>query len=102
MRHGFYVYYRIEATNKPAALIAVQQLFSVVLEHESIAGRLLKRADDAETWMEIYEGIRDPARFRARLDGAAISCGMFALAQDARRHVEHFEEVDLAPVHRPD
>lgn len=94
MRHGFYVYYRIEAANEAAALASVMQLFQEVGEHEGIQGRLLKRADDPMTWMEIYEEVVEPARFQSSLHEACLRCGLLQLIRGASRHVEHFQEAN--------
>jgi hypothetical protein len=49
----------------------------------------MKRADDPQTWMEIYEGVDDPGEFEASLRDAIERHDAQAYA-DGGRHVECF------------
>jgi hypothetical protein len=91
MAISYYIYYRVrpEETERARALVATVQLS--LQADTGIRGRLLRRGDDACTWMEIYESVADAVRFEAALDGLIAQSGLAAcLAPDARRHVERF------------
>jgi len=91
MPTSYYVYYRVlpEETDRARALVASVQLS--LQADTGIKGRLLRRGDDACTWMEIYESVADADRFEAVLDGLVAQYGLAAcLAPDSRRHVERF------------
>jgi hypothetical protein len=101
MRHSFYVYYKVEPENAQAARSAVHELFLILHKQENVRGRLLRRADDATTWMEIYEDVMDPQRFRSALDATVENCGLPRLTRDGVRHVEHFRECAEAEIITP-
>ena len=51
----------------------------------------MRRRDNPETWMEIYEDVGDFDAFEARLAAAAQAHGLTALLKEGeRRHVERF------------
>jgi hypothetical protein len=83
-----YVYYRVRR-DSGAARAAVTALFAEIETRTGVAGRLLVRADDAATWMEVYEPVARPAAFARMLAACARRHGVEALALDGR-HVEHF------------
>lgn len=92
MLHSFYVYYKIKAADEFAAREAIKRLFSDVKTQTGIAGRLLHRADEPETWMEIYEGITERTGFHDLLERACEQSGLLRLLEPAHRHIEHFQE----------
>jgi hypothetical protein len=60
-------------------------------QETGVAGRLMRRADDPTTWMEVYEAVSDAARFERSLDDAVAKFGLAGLlVGDGRRHVERF------------
>jgi hypothetical protein len=91
MSVSYYIYYRVrpEETGRARALVSTVQLS---LQAETgIKGRLLRRGDDAFTWMEIYESVVDAERFESALDGLIAHYDLAAcLAPNSRRHVERF------------
>jgi hypothetical protein len=56
-------------------------------------GRLLRKRDDAMTWMETYEGVQDPDAFERDLL-SAVRAAQFAavLEPGGDRHMECFLE----------
>jgi hypothetical protein len=90
VKRSYYVYYRIGAD--PARVRAVVGSMQAALaETTGVAGRLLRRVDDATTWMEVYEDVADPERFERELEAAVARFGVPALlAAGASRHVERF------------
>jgi hypothetical protein len=81
---NLYVYYRVRADQAAACRAAVAALQAQL----GVAPRLLRRADDPATWMEIYEDVDEA--FAARLEEAAVRLGLPACLADGRRHLERF------------
>ena len=79
MKLSYYVYYRVPAENAKRARAAVSALQRELSDLTGIAGRLLRRRDDETTWMEIYEGVADAARFEAELAELVKHHGLAAL-----------------------
>jgi hypothetical protein len=91
-----YVYYRIDPAQAPLAAERIDTLLSTMAPHCSAPPRRLSRCDEAETWMEIYEGIADLATFTATLHAAAhdFDCAAFIRGE---RHLECFSAPHPAP-----
>jgi hypothetical protein len=83
-----FVYYRVRRDGA-AVRAAVAALLADVEARTGVAGRLLARADDPATWMEVYEPIARPAHFVRALAACARRHGVEAFTRDGR-HVEHF------------
>ncbi|KMN79901.1 hypothetical protein VK98_15900 [Chromobacterium sp. LK11] len=89
MSHSLYCYFKTDAGD--AALLArLRTLQSALLTRTGVAGRLLRRRDDASTWMEVYEGISDADVFRRVWLEASAECGLAALS----RHEEWFQPLN--------
>ncbi len=87
----YYVYYRVARPDDAQTLDLVQQLITALASRTGVAGRLLVRADDPGTWMEVYESVSDPAAFEAALARLLENSGFDAiLASGSTRHVERF------------
>lgn len=84
----FYVWYRVAGDACEARAAVTAMMLDLAFEC-SVAGRLMKRADDPSTWMEIYESIDDPASFERAL-ARAVARHDAALFADGGRHVERF------------
>jgi hypothetical protein len=84
-----YVYYRV-GRDCAAARATVAALFADVERATGVAGRLLARADDPRTWMEVYEPVIQVGPFGRALAAAVRSHQAAALAEGGRRHVERF------------
>ena len=93
MRH-VYVYYRIDPIHADLAAQQVDALLQAMRPHCGSAPRLMKRCDDATTWMETYEGIAQLEAFLTALDETVDTLGLNALIP-AARHLECFD--DTAP-----
>jgi hypothetical protein len=87
---SYYVYYR--SGHPEREISAVVGEMQAALAHETgVAGRLMRRADDPATWMEVYEAVPDAADFEQRLAAAVARFAVDRLLDaDARRHVERF------------
>jgi hypothetical protein len=89
---NFYIYYRVVPTAQ--ALAAAGALLAHVERQSGINGRLMQRADDPATWMEVYEGVADLDGFRTALAAAEAASGIAGcLAPGARRVCERFVPV---------
>ena len=88
---NYYVYYRVALSETARARAVVDAVQSVLRRDTGIQGRLLRRNDDSNTWMEIYEGVAEPLKFEAELDRLLEQHGFDGcIAADARRHTERF------------
>jgi len=85
-----YVYYRTLADASEVKRV-VGELQRIIERDTGVRGRLMRRADDPSTWMEVYEDVGTGDAFE-RAAAAAVERSGFArlLAGDARRHVERF------------
>ncbi|MFC3531044.1 DUF4936 family protein [Vogesella facilis] len=90
MALSLYIYYRVDGNFLPAQQQA-NALLAEIQQKTGIAGRLLRRRDDAQTWMEIYEPIGDAAAFGAALQAAVARQPLLAALQ---RHEEWFQPLD--------
>jgi hypothetical protein len=79
MSSSYYIYYRVPPNNAERAHSAVGALQRELSEATGIGGRLLRRRDDDTTWMEIYEGVPESARFEAKLAELVERHGVLAL-----------------------
>lgn len=89
MSYSFYCYFKVDTDNAPL-LARLRALQAGVLARAGVAGRLLRRRDDAGTWMEVYEEIADAAAFRRIWQEVSAECGLAALS----RHEEWFQPLD--------
>ena len=80
---NYYVYYKVPAHQVDSLRPRVQALFAAIREQCGVQGRWMHRRDDPATYMEVYEDVRDPARFEALLAREGAALGL-------ERHVERF------------
>jgi hypothetical protein len=76
---SYYIYYRVPPGNAERARAAIGALQRELSEATGIGGRLLRRRDDETTWMEIYDGVSDGARFESKLAEMVARHGILAL-----------------------
>lgn len=90
-----YVYYRIAATlDCSAAAARVRRMQASLARRTGVHGRLLRRADDAGTWMECYENVPAwPAFATALAEEVAAHRLDELLDTSAARHLERFVEL---------
>ena len=55
---------------------AVQRLFALVERECGVRGRWMHRRDDPTTYMEVYEDVKDTARFEALLEREGAKLGI--------------------------
>lgn len=92
--YHYYVYYRIREDLSSADLSRAVLAMQAALHQETgIAGRLMQRASDDRTWMEIYEHVGNATAFDTALQREAESAGLEHLIEPgSARHIERFIE----------
>jgi hypothetical protein len=86
-----YVYYRVDPARAVAARETIAAVLASIEERAGVTGRLLQRQDEPTLWMEVYESVRDPARFEVML-ADLLDTHRFSqfLASGSARKIEHF------------
>ncbi|MGH8713243.1 MAG: DUF4936 family protein [Casimicrobiaceae bacterium] len=86
-----YVYYRIDPAHAATARRTIAAVLARLEERLGVAGRLLQRRDEPLLWMEVFENVRDPARFEKIL-GDLLDTHRFSqfLAPGSTRRTEQF------------
>ena len=80
---NYYVYYKIDSARLRQFWPLVQQIFLEIEKQTGIRGRWMRRRDDATTYMEVFEGVKDEAAFEAVLAREGARFGV-------QRKVERF------------
>jgi hypothetical protein len=92
MAYSYFIYYRVAPERAQASETRVLELFSHVKESTGIAGRLLKKRSEPLLWMEVYENVRDDAKFELELEQAAVQLELASYLQEgSTRRLECFE-----------
>ena len=85
---NYYVWYR-QSGDAGCARAAITAMMLDVALSTGVAGRLFERADDACTWMEVYEDVDDRRAFERRLARAVKEHAADQYVQ-GERHLECF------------
>jgi hypothetical protein len=80
---SYYIYYRVDASRLPGLRAEVERLFGAVERAIGVRGRWMRRHDKPDTYMEVYEDVRNEAAFEALLVRETAGLGL-------ERHVERF------------
>ena len=92
MAYSYYIYYRVASDRAATCEAGVLELFSTMKQATNIAGRLLRKRSDPLLWMEVYENVRDDARFELELEQAVAQLKLTDyLHADSARRAECFE-----------
>ena len=92
MAYSYYIYYRVAPARAEACEAQVLELFSAIKERTNVAGRLLKKRSEPRLWMEIYENVRDDAKFELELQQTAAQLKIAdCLEEGSSRRMECFE-----------
>lgn len=93
MAYHYYIYYRVMPGQIAHVAEQAARLLHRVAALTGIAGKIRRRSDETATFLEIYEGVSDRARFERWLDEAERACdaASWPAAGDAR-HRECFED----------
>ena len=92
MAYSYYVYYRVTPDRAAACEPRILELFTTLQQTAGVTGRLLKKRSEPLLWMEIYENVRDDAKFELALEQAVTSLKLKDCLQEGTdRRVECFE-----------
>jgi hypothetical protein len=92
MAYSYYIYYRVAPARAESCELRVLELFSALKQSTTIAGRLLKKRSDPLLWMEVYENVRDDAKFELELEQATVQLKLLdCLQEGSSRRLECFE-----------
>jgi hypothetical protein len=72
----YYVYYKVTPEQLPALRPAVKALLDSIEKQCGVRGRWLRRRDDVATYMEVYDDVKDVARFEAALEREGARLGV--------------------------
>lgn len=78
MAYSYYIYYRVAPDKAENCELRVLELMTALKERTGIAGRLLRKRSEPHLWMEIYENVRDDAKFELEFEQA---CTEFKLGE---------------------
>ena len=88
---SYYVYYRIAPEKSMAANAVLRALIDRIAQDTGVRGRVLVKCGEPNLWMEVYEGIANPATFETKLAAAVSELGLHAvLASGEQRRIECF------------
>lgn len=92
MAYSYYVYYRVTPDDAGTCEARVLELFTNLQQTTGVAGRLLKKRSEPLLWMEVYENVRDDAKFELELQQAVAQLKLDECLKDATdRRIECFE-----------
>lgn len=94
MNHDIYVYYKVPAEHSQPVRSLVDRILRDVRAETGVSGTLLRRRDDAATWMEVYPNIADADAFEKKLaDIVARHAFEQAVPAGIRRWTEVFRPI---------
>ncbi|NWG87635.1 MAG: DUF4936 family protein [Hydrogenophilaceae bacterium] len=93
MSTSYYVWYKVADADDRELEQAVRAMQARLACRTGVAGRLLKRRDRPDTWMEIYEAVAEPAAFEHQMQALVDQFDIEVRLAEGR-HVECF--IDLA------
>ena len=73
---NYYVYYKVDVARLAELRTAVERLFFLLERECGVRGRWMHRRDDPTTYMEVYEDVKDAARFEALLEREGAKLGV--------------------------
>ncbi|HEX9433120.1 MAG TPA: DUF4936 family protein [Burkholderiales bacterium] len=73
---NYYVYYKLELARLAEVRAGVERLFAALERECGVRGRWMHRRDDPTTYMEVYEGVKDEAKFEALLEREGAKLGL--------------------------
>jgi hypothetical protein len=92
MAYSYFIYYRVSADRAKACEARVLDLFSTLKQATNVSGRLLRKRREPLLWMEVYENVRDDAKFELELEQAATQLKLAeCLPEGQTRKTECFE-----------
>ena len=93
MPYSYYIYYRVDPARTAASERRIGELLEAMRKATGVAGRLMKKRDEPNLWMEVYENVTDEARFEWELAEAVDHLKIQELLLPGTpRHLECFQE----------
>ena len=90
--YHYYIYFRIPSDRVSDIESAIQRIQCAIKARLGITGRLLKKCDEPNLWMEVYENLPEKSSFEDVLKLAEIQAGIAALLEAGeKRHIECFK-----------
>ena len=86
------MYYSVPEAGRDTVLPMVRQMQAALCAATGVRARVEERADPSQslTWMEIYEGVKNPDAFREAM-AAALASSELPVELLSARHVERFK-----------
>jgi hypothetical protein len=92
MAYSYYIYYRVAPERVKDCETRVLELFSTLKQSTGVAGRLLRKRSEPLLWMEVYESVRDDAKFELELEQTSSQLKIAECLQEGTaRRAECFE-----------
>jgi hypothetical protein len=73
---NYYVYYKVDPKRVAELRAGIERLFDVVERECGVRGRWMRRRDDPVTYMEVYEDVKDTAKFETVLSRESAGLGL--------------------------
>jgi hypothetical protein len=88
---SYFIYYRVAPRHIHDFAKVVSEIQARLRLATGVSGRLLRRDDATDTWMEVYEDVGEQTAFEAELERAVADAKFDTLLADgALRHTERF------------
>ncbi|MCS6787161.1 MAG: DUF4936 family protein [Thiobacillaceae bacterium] len=97
MAYTYCIWYRV-SDDGPDTERLVRAHMARLACRAGVTARLLKKRDEPRLWMELYEGVTDPARFEAAERATVAAYDIDLLIEGARRIECFHDEAPVAPV----
>jgi hypothetical protein len=91
MAYSYYIYYRVAPENAQKCEARALEVIAAVKDATSVSGRLLKKRSEPLLWMEVYDNVRDDAKFELELEQAVTRLKVAECLQEGGRRIECFE-----------
>jgi hypothetical protein len=85
---SYFIWYRVRVDERETETV-IRHMMTRLACRSGVGGRLLKKHEETRLWMEVYEGITDPAGFEHLLAQAVDEFDVEMFCDD-RRHAECF------------
>lgn len=89
MSASYYVWYKVTDADDRELERAVRGMQARLACRTGIHGRLLKKRDAPDTWMEVYEGVAEPQGFERQMQDLVEQFDLEMFLRDSR-HTECF------------
>jgi len=89
---SYYIYYRVDPATAAASEARIRELLTEVLKTTGVRGHLMKKRNEPNLWMEVYENVANEAKFEWELAEAVEHLKVQELLLPGTpRHIECFQ-----------